>query len=31
MKKLTKRNTKKKYVVLYEEYYSGSMFGLCED
>ena len=29
MKKLKKRNIQKKYIVLYEEYYPGTMFGLC--
>lgn len=30
MKKLKKRNIQKKYIVLYEEYYPGTMFGLCD-
>lgn len=31
MKRLNKKNIKKKFVVLYEEFYPGTMFGLCED
>ena len=30
MKKLVKKNVRNKYVVLFTEYMSGTMFGLCD-